>query len=108
MCSPSAQSPPSSSKHIDKYLSLKSLNLLGPDSLFLTCDGENSIHSVGFTGAFKTYLVLVYEGWPGCCVCTMYVFGAGGGQRRASDPLELELCGVARSHVGAGNQAWAH
>lgn len=68
MCSPSARDPPSSLKHTEKYLTLKSLNLLDTKSLFLTWDGENNIYSVDFTGAFKTYLVLVYEDWPACWV----------------------------------------
>jgi hypothetical protein len=37
-------------------------------------------------------------------VCVMYTCSTGGGQKRASDPPELELCIVRNLHVGAGNQ----
>lgn len=36
-------------------------------------------------------------------VCTLYVSGAHGDQKRVLDPLELELETVMRHHVGAGN-----
>lgn len=35
----------------------------------------------------------------GACVCTMYKLGAGGGQRGASGPSELELQEVMSRHV---------
>ena len=38
-------------------------------------------------------------------MCAPCVLGAHGGQRRASDPLELELQMVLGCHVGAGNRA---
>jgi hypothetical protein len=37
------------------------------------------------------------------CVCMP---GACGGQKRASDPLELELQMVVNCHVSSGNQIW--
>lgn len=37
-----------------------------------------------------------------CFACTMCVPGAGGGQKRVLDPLELELQVVGSHHVGVG------
>jgi hypothetical protein len=42
----------------------------------------------------------------GVCMCTMYVFGAHGSQKRALEPLKLELWMVVDHCVGAGNQTW--
>jgi hypothetical protein len=39
-------------------------------------------------------------------MCTPCVLSALGGQREASDLLELELQMVVSDHVGAGNQTW--
>lgn len=41
------------------------------------------------------------------CMCTTYVLGAGGGQKRTLDFLELEIGIVVRDHVCAGNRALA-
>ena len=38
------------------------------------------------------------------CMCTMCVSVAGRGQKRVSDPLELELQMVVSHHVGAENK----
>jgi len=38
----------------------------------------------------------------------MYKPGARGGQRKASDPLGVELHTVVSHHVGAGNRTWLH
>lgn len=54
---------------------------------------------------FKIYMC-------GCfiCVCmclyTTCVLGAYGGQKKASDPLELELQMKKSYHVGCGNLTW--
>ena len=40
-------------------------------------------------------------------VCVLCVPGTGGGQKRASYLLELELQMVVNHHVGAGNQTQA-
>ena len=37
-------------------------------------------------------------------VCALHVCSAHGGQKRATDPLELELQMVEPPYVGAGNQ----
>lgn len=37
---------------------------------------------------------------------TLCVLGALGGQKSASDPLELELNMIMSGHVGSGNQIW--
>ena len=56
------------------------------------------------------FLFYLYECLPACmsvhCVCVpgMCVPGAHRGQKRASDPLELELWMVISNDVGAGNQ----
>jgi hypothetical protein len=39
-------------------------------------------------------------------LCTMYVPGAQGGQKRALDSLELKLQTVVSHSVGAGTQIW--
>lgn len=41
------------------------------------------------------------------CLCIRHLSGALGGQKRALDPLKLELQMVVSCHVGAGNQAHA-
>lgn len=41
------------------------------------------------------------------CVCTTHVISVCGDQKRAPDPLEVELYMVLSYHVGAGNQTWA-
>lgn len=38
--------------------------------------------------------------------CASYVHGACGGQKRVSNPLELELQMVRSYHVDAGIQTW--
>lgn len=37
---------------------------------------------------------------------TLCVFGALGGQKSVSDPLELELNMIMSGHMGSGNQTW--
>lgn len=41
---------------------------------------------------------------PACVMCTMFVPGACGGLKRASDPVELGLLMVVSHHVRAGNK----
>ena len=40
---------------------------------------------------------------PHVCLCATHMAGSLGGQKRALDPLELELQMVVSSQVGAGN-----
>lgn len=40
------------------------------------------------------------------CLCTVLVPGAQEGQKRVSDPLELDLQKVVNHHVSAGKQTW--
>jgi hypothetical protein len=40
------------------------------------------------------------------CMSIIYVSGAHEDQKRASDPLELELQTVVSHHVGSRNQTW--
>lgn len=40
------------------------------------------------------------------CLCTTFMSGASRGQKRTSDPLELELQIPVNCHVGARNRTW--
>ena len=40
------------------------------------------------------------------CICTTFLLGAHGGQKRVLDSLEIELWVVINHCVGAGNQTW--
>lgn len=42
-----------------------------------------------------------------CCMCATCMLSAQAGQKRALDPLKLELLIAVRSRVGAGNRTWA-
>lgn len=60
---------------------------------------------------FKRFFILTICLFSFICVyCvrvyTTYVPGAPRGQKRASNPLELELWVVVNHYVGAGNQTW--
>ena len=46
------------------------------------------------------YLYVVYV--SACHMYQVYVFGAFRGQKRVSDPLEMELQTIVSNHVGAG------
>ena len=48
----------------------------------------------------------MYECYASMYVCTLHVCSASGGQKRTSDPLELELQMFVSCHVGAGNEIW--
>lgn len=44
--------------------------------------------------------------WPHICICTTCMPGVLGGQKRALDPLQLELQTAVSHNVGAGNKIW--
>lgn len=39
-------------------------------------------------------------------LCTMYVFGVQGDQKKVLNPVELDLQVVVSHHVGSGTQTW--
>lgn len=43
---------------------------------------------------------------PHICMGTIGIPGGSGGQKKAPDPLKLELWMIVSHHVDAGNQTW--
>lgn len=69
---------------------------LGPAS----AQNKESRIKRGTDPALKNIFILYYEGFSICILCTAYVTGVCRAQKRASDPLEVELLMVS-CHVGA-------
>lgn len=50
------------------------------------------------------YVYLAFMSVLSVCICTIYMFGASRGQKRALEPLKLQLRMVVSHRVGTGNQ----
>jgi hypothetical protein len=73
------------------------------------CLSSDESHRKQFIFYLVLYLNFILCVWLFClhvCLCTTCMPCACRGQKRASDPLEVELKTVGRHHVGAGNQTW--